>query len=67
MSIQEQLFNVRFHNKRTNYQIYLLVWGVDAMDVIQQLQPVIGHGAEYALDSLAAHTVDGKPMYRAAE
>jgi len=54
MAEKEQLFKITFHSKKTGYQMFLMVWGVDAMDALVKMSGVVGPGGEYSLDSLSA-------------
>ena len=65
MESKEQLFRVSFHSKKSNHNMFLLVWGVDAMDVLVKMAGVVGLGAEYQLDSLNAFIGEnGNPVER---
>lgn len=67
MESKEQLFRVSFHSKKSNHGMFLLIWGVDAMDVLVKMAGVVGPGAEYQLDSLNAFIGEnGQPMERPA-
>ena len=67
MDSKEQLYRVSFHSKKSNHNMFLLVWGVDAMDVLVKMSGVVGPGAEYQLDSLNAFIGEnGQPMERPA-
>ena len=66
MAEQEQLFRVNFHSKKTGYGIFLLIWGVDAMDALCKVSAIVGPGGEYALDSLSAQIENDKPVHRNA-
>ena len=64
MAEQEQLFRINFHSKKTGYTMFLLIWGVDAMDALCNVSAIVGPGGEYALDSLSAQMDGDKPVYR---
>lgn len=64
MADQEQLFRITFHSKKTGYGIFLLIWGVDAMDALCKVSAIVGPDGEYALDSLSAQIENDKPVYR---
>lgn len=67
MADKEQLFRVSFHSKKSNHNMFLLVWGVDAMDVLVNMRGIVGPGGEYQLDSLNAYIGDnGNPVERTA-
>ncbi len=66
MAEQEQLFRINFHSKKTGYGMFLLIWGVDAMDALCKVSAIVGPGGEYALESLSAQMEADKPVYRAA-
>ena len=67
MTEREQLFRVSFHSKKNAHNMFLLVWGVDAMDVLVKMAGVVGPGAEYQLDSLNAFIGEnGNPVERPA-
>ena len=66
MAEQEQLFRINFHSKKTGYGTFLLIWGVDAMDVLCKASAIVGPDAEYALESLNVQLEGDKPVYRSA-
>lgn len=67
MPSKEQLFRVSFHSKKSNHSMFLLVWGVDAMDVLVKMSGIVGPGAEYTLDAMNAYIGEnGTPVERPA-
>lgn len=67
MADKAQLFRVSFHSKKNSHNMFLLVWGADAMDVLVNLRGIVGPGGEYQLDGLTAYIGDnGNPVERTA-
>lgn len=64
MEERETLYRVAYHNKDNGYKSFLMVWGIDAMDVLNRMAAIVGPGGEYALDSLTLQTKDGNPVIR---
>ena len=62
--MRETLFRLTFHGKSNTYKGFLMVWGLDAMDVLNRVAAIVGPGAEYELDSLTLQTKDEKPVTR---
>lgn len=64
MATKETLWRITFHNKKTQYQMFLMIWGVDSMDALMKLSAVVGPNAEYELDSMSKQLDNGNPIER---
>ena len=47
--MKELLYRANIHSKKSEFSMFLLIWGTDSMEVINQLDAIIGPRAEYKL------------------